>query len=97
MTREEINQASRQALQDQDYQYASALERVGGRLDKLIDAGKRLAERLNRMVQELEMRGTEASFNWLGEVQGAGSEIDRLCGELNLAIEILENRDERNR
>lgn len=42
-----------------------------------------LAESLKREARRLEEEGADATFNSLGEVQGKGCEIDRMCGELD--------------
>jgi hypothetical protein len=46
-----------------------------------------VARRLNKPYEDQD---TWAKVNTLGEVQGSGAEIDRLCGELGLLIEMRE-------
>ena len=51
-------------------------------------AAKSLSRKLTMLVEKLENGGT---FNTLGEVQGAGAEIDRLIGELAMLRKINQN------
>lgn len=53
---------------------------------KLIETARWLAADLNRLAEELEKE--EPLYNSLGVVQGRGSEVDRLCGELKQQMEI---------
>lgn len=48
-------------------------------------AMRSLADRLAREADRLELHGS--AVNTLGEVQGRGSEVDRLCGEFGLLRE----------
>ncbi len=89
MTIEELKEARRAALHARDLFRHRLLTVIEERLVTLADNARTLAERLQRVAADLEQRGTNASFNSLGEVQGHGSGIDRLCGELRLALDLL--------
>ena len=56
----------------------------------MIQEATSLGKKLTDLAATLTLHGAQAPFNSLGEVQGRGSEIDRLCGELRLAIYLLE-------
>jgi hypothetical protein len=45
----------------------------------LLRGAKYLAERLTRLVEQLESEGLDANVNALGEVQSSGFDVDRLC------------------
>jgi hypothetical protein len=51
-------------------------------VEELIYLMERLAERLTRSAADLRARGADASVNTLGEVQGQGLDVDRLCALL---------------
>ena len=62
--------------------------------EQLVDKARWLIDDLERLIQHLEEGST---INSLGEVQGKGSEIDRLCGlymqTRDLAEEMRQARD----
>ena len=51
----------------------------------LADKVSYLAERMTRLAARLQAEGTGASVNELGEVQGLGADVDRLCALLHAA------------
>ena len=51
----------------------------------LADKVSYLAERMTRLAARLQAEGTDASVNELGEVQGLGADVDRLCALLHAA------------
>jgi hypothetical protein len=53
----------------------------------LTDKARSLAERMTRLAARLQAEGTSASVNELGEVQGLGADVDRLCALLHAARE----------
>jgi hypothetical protein len=53
--------------------------------ETLTDKVSYLAERMTRLAARLGSVGTGASVNELGEVQGLGSDVDRLCALLHAA------------
>lgn len=44
-----------------------------------------LGERMTRLASRLGSEGADASVNELGEVQGLGADVDRLCALLHAA------------
>jgi hypothetical protein len=53
--------------------------------EALADKASYLAERMTRLAARLGSEGASASINELGEVQGLGSDVDRLCALLHAA------------
>jgi hypothetical protein len=53
----------------------------------LADKVSYLAERMTRLAARLGSEGVDASVNELGEVQGLGADVDRLCALLHAARE----------
>jgi hypothetical protein len=53
----------------------------------LADKVSYLAERMTRLAGRLQAEGASASVNELGEVQGLGADVDRLCALLHAARE----------
>lgn len=53
--------------------------------EELVDKASYLAERMTKLVARLREEGTAASVNELGEVQGLGADVDRLCALLHSA------------
>ena len=51
----------------------------------LADKVSYLGERMTRLAARLQAEGTGASVNELGEVQGLGADVDRLCALLHAA------------
>jgi hypothetical protein len=51
----------------------------------LADKVSYLGERMTRLAARLQAEGTSASVNELGEVQGLGADVDRLCALLHAA------------
>jgi hypothetical protein len=51
----------------------------------LADKVSYLAERTTCLAARLQAEGTDASVNELGEVQGLGADVDRLCALLHAA------------
>ncbi|MGH7296530.1 MAG: hypothetical protein ACRELB_16450 [Polyangiaceae bacterium] len=52
---------------------------------ELVDKATYLAERMTRLAARLREEGVDASVNELGEVQGLGADVDRLCALLHAA------------
>jgi len=52
---------------------------------ELVDKASYLAERMTRLAERLRREGVDASINELGEVQGLGADVDRLCALLHAA------------
>jgi hypothetical protein len=55
--------------------------------EALTDKVSYLADRMTRLAGRLATDGVEATVNELGEVQGLGADIDRLCALLHAARE----------
>ena len=53
--------------------------------EMLVDKVGYLGERMTRLAACLGTEGADASVNELGEVQGLGSDVDRLCALLHAA------------
>ncbi len=53
--------------------------------EALADKASYLAERMTRLAARLGSEGGNASVNELGEVQGLGADVDRLCALLHAA------------
>jgi len=53
--------------------------------EALADRANYLAERMTRLAARLESEGANVSVNELGEVQGLGADVDRLCALLHAA------------
>ena len=53
--------------------------------EALADKASYLAERMTRLAARLGSEGANASVNELGEVQGLGADVDRLCALLHAA------------
>jgi hypothetical protein len=51
----------------------------------LVDKVSYVAERMTRLAARLQAEGMSASVNELGEVQGLGADVDRLCALLHAA------------
>lgn len=58
---------------------------------RLIQAAQWLAADLNKLAAE--MANTNPSFNSLGVVQGRGSEVDRMCGEIKAHMDLIKLLD----
>jgi hypothetical protein len=56
----------------------------------LVRKAGHLADAMNRLGERLEHEGLEAGVNEHGEVQGLGTDVDRLCGELHTARRTLD-------
>lgn len=55
---------------------------IDHKVEQIKEQADRVSRNALRLIQKLEKDGPDASFNTLGEMQGAGSELDRLIGEL---------------
>lgn len=55
---------------------------IESRIERLKDEANTLINRMQRLVENLDRDGANASINSSGEVQGKGSDVDILCGEL---------------
>ena len=53
--------------------------------EALADKANYLAERMTRLAARLGSEGANVSVNELGEVQGLGADVDRLCALLHAA------------
>ncbi len=102
MTKSELEAAKTGAWKNNDWQLAGRIQMVLNKMDGLLSAATTVRDRLTRLIGGLEQEGVLLdlnlpghSFNTLGEVQAGGSEIDRLCGELGIAVDLLKelNRD----
>jgi hypothetical protein len=60
-------------------------------VEELVEKMNSLRDELDREITRFQEEGIEHSFNSLGIVQGRGTEIDRLCGELDVLKEVLRN------
>ncbi len=96
MKRDELEAMRTLAWQTNDWQMASRVQTVLNKLDALTTAATTVRDRLTRLVDGLTNEGVLLdldqpghSFNTLGEIQAGGSECDRLCGELGMAIDFL--------
>ena len=65
-----------------DFRKRAIEKEMGYRVKELMVRAEWAAGRLQRLADELKEKGADASMNSLGELQGAGPEIDRLCGEI---------------
>lgn len=53
------------------------------KVNELIGKAESIRKNLDALILKLKEEGAEANFNSLGELQGDGSCLDRLCGELD--------------
>jgi len=53
------------------------------RREALIERARHMADKLTRMADRIESDEGISGYNSLGELQGSGVEIDRLCGVLD--------------
>ncbi len=58
--------------------------------DEIVRCATHLQQKMQRLVANFNDDGIEANFNSLGEVQGTGSELDRLLGELTTMRKMYE-------
>lgn len=60
---------------------AREAERV---VERLVAQAKTVQEQMERLQENLAANGVNANINELGELQGRGLELDRLCGEFGV-------------
>lgn len=94
MTKQELEAARIEAWKADDWQLAAGIQRVLDKMNALVDSASRVRDRLARLVEGFTTEGVALdcigySVNTIGEIQGSGSEVDRLCGELGMALDIL--------
>lgn len=96
MKRKELEALRTEAWKNNDWQLASRVQMILNKMGSLVDAATAVSDRLTRLIDGLANEGVLLdlnapghSFNTLGEVQAGGSDIDRLCGELGMAIDLL--------
>jgi hypothetical protein len=70
------------ALEDQQRE----ADHIAGRLASQAEYCK---NKLERLIENLQANGRKANINSLGELQMSGLELDRLCGELGVAVKDL--------
>lgn len=63
-----------------------AISNVNDKTDQLVAKMRRLAENLNRRADDIASRASVP--NSLGEVQGDGVDIDRLCAQVQAAMDV---------
>lgn len=63
-----------------------AISNVNDKTDQLVAKMRRLAENLNRRADDISSRASVP--NSLGEVQGDGVDIDRLCAQVQAAMDV---------
>ncbi len=66
-----------------DYMIEDAEREVARVHELLVTTASSLADRMTRLAERLERDGVVASVNELGEVQGLGANVDRLCALLD--------------
>ncbi len=66
-----------------DYMMEDAEREVARVHAMLVDKVTGLADRMSGLAARLERDGVVASVNELGEVQGLGADVDRLCALLH--------------
>lgn len=60
------------------------------RKTQIVEKAEWMIRDLSRLVEGLNEKGAEYNFNSLGEIQGKGSELDRLLGELSAVRKVYE-------
>lgn len=59
--------------------------------EEIVAAAGRIQDQMQRLIAGFETDGIEVNFNTLGEIQGKGSELDRLLGELATMRKMYQN------
>lgn len=79
-------------LEDNAAQFSIAwLDRdLQSKKDEIVRCATNIQQKMQRLVANFNEDGVEANFNSLGEVQGTGSELDRLLGELTTMRKMYE-------
>jgi hypothetical protein len=74
--------AAQRLIDEQRREADKAVERLHGQAE-------RVKARTEDLIANLDQRGREANINELGELQGSGVELDRLCGEFGVHVQVL--------
>jgi len=75
-------------IQTAERDIEDALQNLAYKCENLARSLTRTAAECRREIDD-ETNGTQASINSCGEVQGYGTDIDRLCGEIRLRRDML--------